>query len=194
MTHVLVRMPTNALDILSMMKQDPWTLKLLPIIKNWKNNINIIFRYSNFYSNVPILVPSHTQTLLSLPQVARNEPDCDHATDFTSFSCPSKTLLHWKSRERERNGILEICNETVSPLSPYLASCPILISYHQNLQLPACYHMVTNRLSKSPIIICYFNNNINITWSYGFVMSISQYRLAYPRLSLFTPYSNVLHC
>lgn len=140
MTHVLVRMPTNALDILSMMKQDPRTLKLLPIIKNWENNINNIFRYSNFYSNVPILVPSHTQTLLSLPQVARNEPDCDHATDFTSFSCPSKTLLHWKSGEREGWNIRDMQWNDLSSVSPTL---PLIPYWYHTIKTCSCQHVTT---------------------------------------------------
>lgn len=40
---------------------------------------------------------SHTHTLLSLLQVARYVPHFDHDTHFTSFSCPSNVLLHWKS-------------------------------------------------------------------------------------------------
>mmetsp|Transcript_8519 Transcript_8519/g.37572 ORF Transcript_8519/g.37572 Transcript_8519/m.37572 type:complete len:287 (-) Transcript_8519:2-862(-) len=37
---------------------------------------------------------SQIHTLLSRPQVARSEPDGDHAHDLTSFSCPSTTATH----------------------------------------------------------------------------------------------------
>ena len=48
-----------------------------------------------------VIIPSHIQTLLSLPQVAIKDPDGDHATDFTSFSCPSRVALHSNSEMSE---------------------------------------------------------------------------------------------
>ena len=40
---------------------------------------------------------SHTHTLLSRLQVARYAPDLDQSEHFTSFSWPSRVLLHWNS-------------------------------------------------------------------------------------------------
>ena len=52
------------------------------------------YQYMSVYLPISIYVriPSHIQTLLSLLQVARREPEGDHATDLTSFSCPSNVV------------------------------------------------------------------------------------------------------
>lgn len=46
------------------------------------------------HSNSSSPATSHIQTDLSRLQVASKLPDCDHATLFTSFSCPSSVALH----------------------------------------------------------------------------------------------------
>ena len=53
---------------------------------------------SSHYCLFVLLVPSHIQTLLSLPQVAMNDPEELQATDLTSFSCPSRVALHSNSK------------------------------------------------------------------------------------------------
>lgn len=45
--------------------------------------VSVIYTVSYFNS---YFIPSHIQTLLSLPQVAINDPEELHATDLTSFS------------------------------------------------------------------------------------------------------------
>jgi len=48
-------------------------------------------------SVTPKTPPSKIQTLLSRLHVARYAPLVDHATLFTSFSCPSSVAMHSKS-------------------------------------------------------------------------------------------------
>lgn len=63
-------------------------------------------RPGQFYSTplVPDSLSQHlhsqTQTLLSRLQVARRVPDGAQATDFTSFSWPSRVATHYDRRER----------------------------------------------------------------------------------------------
>ena len=60
------------------------------MIKTWQNNTIFI----NFDIQMQqAFLPSQIQTLLSLPQVAISDPEGDHTTDFTSFSCPSSVAL-----------------------------------------------------------------------------------------------------
>ena len=61
----------------------------MSMIKTWQNNTTFI----NFDIQMQHFLPSQIQTLLSLPQVAISDPEGDHATDFTSFSCPSSVAL-----------------------------------------------------------------------------------------------------
>ena len=61
-------------------------------------NKTLAHSYSSPLSNT-----SHIHTLLSLLQVANKDPHFDHEAHFTSFSCPSNVLVHWKSMKNRQD-------------------------------------------------------------------------------------------